>query len=171
MNKYDDLVIDESNFDDYFFDVRKNAPKRGQVMACYVAEAELVDGDLKRDLIYLLSMTSKVSESVTLLRKIGLASEEDAVRICREIAEDLQEGMTAKEILAKPYTYKFQAFYYTDRELVPKDNAHWTVVELRNLEEHIEKTGSGMTVTSKINMNPSEDEVNEFLKNTNGDSI
>jgi hypothetical protein len=161
---YEDLVIDETNFNDYFFDVRKHAPKRGQVMACYTATAELIEGNLKRDLVYLLSMTDKVNESVQLLRKIGLASEEDSVRVCREIAEDLNAGLVAKEIMNKVYEYKFQAFYYTDKELVPMDNPAWSIVDLRNLDEHIDKLASGHIITSKVNLNPSKEEIEAFKK-------
>jgi hypothetical protein len=43
------VEITAENFDSYFFDVRKNGPKKGQVMAKFSAVAELVDeGRLKR---------------------------------------------------------------------------------------------------------------------------
>lgn len=148
----EELIIDESNFHEYFFDVRKNAPKPGQVMAVYTAEAELIDGDLKRDIVYLLSCTSKYKQCVIMLKKIGLAEETDAVRVCREIAEDLKNGMTSREICKKSYTYKFKAFYYTEKENIPADNPHWSYMEIKNLDEHIEKTEhiAGGTITSKI---------------------
>lgn len=135
----EELIIDESNFEEYFFDVRKQGPKKGQVMAVYTAIAQLVEGNLKRDLIYLLSCTSKVKESIILLRKIGLANEEDAIRVCREITQDLKNGLPAVEIEAKPYEYKLQAFYYANHEHVPKDDIHWSFVELKNLDQHLEK--------------------------------
>lgn len=154
----EELIIDESNWDqifkDHFFDIRRNAPKRGQVMACYTAVAELVEGELKKDLIHLLSMTAKVNECVTLLKKMGCAEEKDAIRICREIAEDLQAGKTAQEISAKVYEYVLKAFYYTESKYVPTSDPHWSCIEIKNLDEFIErseKTKEG-TITSRIIM-------------------
>lgn len=147
-----ELIIDDSNFGEYFFDIRKFAPKRGQVMACYTAVAELVEGELKNDLIYLLSMTSKVSESVTLLQKMGCAEEKDALRICREIAEDLNAGKTAQEIVDKKHEYLLRAYYYTNKEYIPTDDKHWSYVDIKNLDEFIERTEKTKegTITSRI---------------------
>lgn len=44
----EETVIDESNFNEYFFDVRKHGPKRNQIMARFSAVAEFVDGQMKR---------------------------------------------------------------------------------------------------------------------------
>lgn len=151
------MKIDESNWDqifkEHFFDVRRNAPKRGQVMACYTAGAELIEGDLKRDLIYLLASTPKVHESVLLLQKMGCADEKDAMRVCREIVEDLKSGKSKNEIMAKPYKYLLRAFYYVEPEYIPSDDRNWHYVEIKNLNEfieHTEKTKSGLTITSRI---------------------
>jgi hypothetical protein len=152
MTENNELVIDETNFDQYFKDVRTNAPEPNQVMAVYSAVAELVDGNLKRDLIYLLSHTSKYSESVTLLRKIGWAEQGDAIRICREIVEDLVNGTSSEEVLAKSYSYKLEAFYYVNREYIPKNDPHWSFVEIVNLADKTEKVEHvpGGEIRSKI---------------------
>ena len=156
----EELVIDEKNFDEYFKDVRKNAPQPGQVMAVYTTMAELVDGNLKRDLIYLLSHTNKYNESIVLLRKLGWAEQDDAVRVCREITEDLMKKVPIEEILSKPYTYKLQAFYYTDKVNVPKDDPHWSWVEIRKVgesgeKERVEHIG-GAEIRSKIRLSDEE---------------
>ena len=49
-----ELVIDESNFTEYFKDCRIHRPERGDVMAKYTAIAEFVDGAMKKDVIHLL---------------------------------------------------------------------------------------------------------------------
>ena len=148
----DELIIDDSNFNQYFFDVKKHSPKLGQVMAVYTAEAELVDGDLKRDIIYLLSCTSKYKQCIAMLNKIGFANHADSLRICREIAQDLKDGKTSKEIRDKPYTYRLQAFYYAEKENIPSNDTHWSFMEIKNLGEHIEKTEhvAGGIIKSKI---------------------
>jgi hypothetical protein len=144
-----ELEITDENFDEYFFDVRKHGPKRGQIMACYTATAEFVDGNLKRDITYLLASTNKAKECVQLLRKLGWANEQDAIRVCKEIAEDLHAGMHSDEIAEKVYKYKLEAFYYTQREYVPEDDPHWSTIELTNLDEHLDRTEGG-TIKTKI---------------------
>ena len=141
----------EQIFKEYFFDVRRNAPKKGQVMACFTIIAELVEGDLKSDLIHLLSTTSKVNECVTLLRKMGCAEEKEAMRVCREIAEDLYAGKSAAEIIAKPYQYLLKAFYYVEPQYIPND-IHWSHIEIKNLDDFIEHSENvkGKTITTRI---------------------
>ena len=70
----------------------------------------------------------------------------------QEIAQDLKDGKTSQEIREKPYTYKFRAFYYTTEDCMPKNDAHWSYMEIKNLGEHIEKTEhlSGGTIKSRI---------------------
>jgi hypothetical protein len=157
----DEVEITEDNFSEYFFDVRMNRPQRGQCMAKYTAIAELVDGNLKRDVIYLLSTTDKVNESIELLRKIALMDEGDAISICLDIAKRLHDKENADEIANHPHEYKLEALYYTQEEHVPTDDPHWSVVELKNLEEFIEETEKG-TIKSKIVMDPTEEMVEEF---------
>ncbi len=135
----EELIIDESNFSQYFFDVRKNNPKEGQVMASYTANAELVDGNLKKDIIYLLATTDKYQQCISMLERIGFAEHREAVRICKEIAEDLKNGMMSAEIRKKPYKYKLQAFYYVEKQHIPQNDPHWSYVEIKNIDNHIEK--------------------------------
>lgn len=161
----DEVEITESNFNEYFFDVRLNRPKRGQCMAKYTAIAELVDGNLKRDVIYLLSCTNKVNESIELLRKIALMDEGDAIAICLDIAKRLYDKEDSDKIANYPHEYKLEALYYTQEEHVPKDDPHWSVIELKNLEEFIEQTEKG-TIKSKIVMYPTEEMVEEFKEAT-----
>ena len=156
----EELIIDNSNFEKYFKDIRFHKPEKGQVMAVYSAVAELVDGNLKQDMIYLLSHTPKYNETVTLFRKIGLADQDDAVRVCRELVEDLRNKMPTTEILKKPYTYKLKAFYWADKENVPKDDPHWSFVEFTNLDDHIERVEHvpGGEIRSRMILKPEKKE-------------
>jgi len=134
--KPDDLVIDESNFADYFHDVRRNKPRRGQVIARYSAVAELVEGRLKEDLIYLLTQCHGGGQSAArVMRKLGGATERDSLRVPREMAEDLLGGMTPEEVVAKPYKYQAEFFYYTEPQNVPYGDPHWDIINIRNLDE------------------------------------
>ena len=97
-----DILITEENFDQYFFDVRKHMPKKGQIMACYRSIAELVEGNEKKNLIDLLMNTDKAIAATQVMRKLFLASEDDAVKIPREITQDLLD-IGYDEVLKKPY--------------------------------------------------------------------
>lgn len=132
----EELVIDESNFDQYFFDVRKHKPQKGQVMAKYTACAELVDGRLKRDLIDLLLYHKEGGGAASkVMRKLGGSNDRDAYRITREMAEDLVAGMTVDQVAEKPYSFILEHFFYTQKELVPKDDPHWSTIEILNFVE------------------------------------
>lgn len=124
-----ELVIDESNFDDYFFDARKHAPKAGQILAKFKAVATFGDGPHKYDVLRLLKV-DKAREAAMVMRKIHFAREPDCYRICREMCEDLAEGMTEQEVAEKEYRYVLEAYYYTQREFVPKNDPHWETIQL-----------------------------------------
>ena len=75
----DDLVIDESNFTNYFRDCRINRPERHDVMARYSAIAEFLDGQMKKDIIHLLSNhDNKAIAATQVMRKLGCATENEA---------------------------------------------------------------------------------------------
>lgn len=135
-----ELIIDETNFDQYFFDARKHGPKEGHVLACYEAVAEFVDGDLKRDIVNLLMSYDNAAESAQrVFQKLGGASYRDSIRVVKEIVDDLVNGVTVEEVLEKPYEYHLQLFYYTLEEYIPKNDKHWSKIKLINL---IDKDGN-----------------------------
>lgn len=146
----EELVIDASNFDKYFRDVRKNRPERGEVMARYSAMAEFVDGMMKRDIIDLLMNRDKAIPATQLLRKIGGATEREAVRVCREICEDLASGLTPEEVEKKPYKYIMEFFYYTKKEYLPVDDPHWSLITLNNLDEFLDEVNENYTIKTRI---------------------
>lgn len=121
----EELVIDESNFHEHFFDARKNAPKPGQVLACYESFAEFVDGNLKRDVLHLLLNTTKAEAGQRLLQKVAGATAESALRVVQEMTKDLISGQSPAEVAAKPYEFHLQMFYYTDPSNVPQDDPRW----------------------------------------------
>lgn len=131
------MEITEQNFSEFFFDVRTCKPKKGQVIACFTAMAELVNSIEKTNLVELIKNTDKMEAATQVMRKLFHASELDAIRVAKEIAEDLLRNMTVEEILKKPYSYKIEIFYYTEVENVPKDDPHWSVISILNLDEHV----------------------------------
>ncbi len=137
-----ELVIDDSNFHEHFFDVRHSAPKRGQVIARFVAVAQLVDGQLKRDLINLLRNTEKAIPATNVMRKLGCATESEATRICIEMTRDMLAGLTDDEVAAQVYEYQLESFYYTVPENVPPADPHWSTITIMNLGEFTDKAGT-----------------------------
>lgn len=123
------LVIDASNFKDYFFDVRQHGPKQGQVLAKFSAVAIFGDGPEKRHIIKALKM-DKAQAAAAIMRKIHCAREPDCYRVPRQMCEDLIKGMTEDEVAAKEYEFVLEAFYYTKKEYVPKHDPHWETIDI-----------------------------------------
>lgn len=145
-----ELVIDESNFHEYFFDVRMHRPKRGQVMARYSGIAEFVDGRMKQDVVDLLRTKDKGQIAVQVLRKLGCATERDAIRVCKEICQDLLT-MPVEEVIQKTYKYTIEVFYYTQKEYVPTDDPHWSVISLINAGEFFtDAAGNKLKMEAKV---------------------
>lgn len=128
----DQLVIDESNFNQYFFDARFNEPQPGQVLACYQATAELGDGSLKRDIMNELS-ENKPLMATKIMQKIGGADEKESIRIVKEINNDLISGMAEDEVYDKRYPFRHQNYFYTYRGCVPKNDPHWSNTSLLDI--------------------------------------
>lgn len=132
-----ELEITEENFHQYFFDARRFNPKKGHVLAAYSAVAEFTDGPEKRQIIELMRTTDKAEPASQVMRKLLFAKERDAFRVPREICEDLLGGMSVEEVASKSYKFIMEAFYYTNPELIPTDDPHWSCISLLNLEEHL----------------------------------
>ena len=145
-NPHEELVIDETNFSEYFRDVRKFGPQAGDVMAKFSAIAEFVGGQAKKDIIYLLKI-GKVQQATMVMQKIHGAKEPDCYRICREMCEDLLE-MKEEDVEVKPYEYHLEFFYYTKKEYVPREDVRWETIKLLDIEID-EETG---TIKSVINL-------------------
>lgn len=125
-DKSKDLIIDETNFDQYFFDVRKNKPKPGQVLACYEAEADFVEGNLKKDIVHLLMTNNKGSDlSVRLMQKLAGATKDSAISVVKEMMSDLLSGVSSSDVAKKNYSFHCQYFFYTDRDYIPQNDPHW----------------------------------------------
>lgn len=133
-----DLVIDDSNFSQYFRDVFVSKPQKGDVLACYKAIAELVDGDLKDQVVEALFLDKiGANKAVSLMTKLGRAPRKEAIKLIKTICNDLYNGMAKHLVLAKTYEYLFEIFYYTKEEYVPKDNKHWEIIRINNIDEFL----------------------------------
>jgi hypothetical protein len=134
----EEVEINDGNFSQYFRDVRNSPPHRGEVIAQYSASAEFVEGNEKRQIISLLSSTeNKMEATAQVMRKLLFASELDAYRIPRMMAEDMVSGMSEDDVAEKPYKYTFEMFFYARPENVPKDDPHWSVISVLNLDEFL----------------------------------
>lgn len=127
--KEPDLIIDSSNFHEFFFDVRRHRPKVGQILAKFSAVALFGAGMEKRDMIKILK-TDKAVQAAMVMRKIHCAREPDCYRVCREMCEDMQSGMSDEAVENKDYEFVLEAFFYTKREYVPKNDPKWETIDM-----------------------------------------
>jgi hypothetical protein len=118
-----EVQITPENFHEYFFDVRTNKPKKGQVMAKFTAIAEFVGGRGKRDIMLLLKQ-DKAYQAAQVMRKIHGAKEPDCYRL----------DLTEKQVEDKVYEFPIELFFYTEREHVPKNDPHWDVIPLIHVD-------------------------------------
>lgn len=135
-----ELIIDDTNFDQYFKDVLTNRPQPGDIMACYKAIAELRNGDLKEQIVESLFLENiGPKKAVTLMTKLGKAPRQEAIKVVKNIFMDLYNGMSKNMVIAKTYEYLFEIFYYTKEEYVPKNDKHWQIIKIQNLDEYFSK--------------------------------
>lgn len=126
-----ELVIDDSNFGSYFFDITKNAPKKGQVLAKYTAMADFVKGDVKDYIIETLLTNPMGAEMATQVMKYHChATDEYATSVPMAIAKDMADGMTREEVSIKSYRFQIEYFYWTEAKYVPKGDLHWECIAI-----------------------------------------
>lgn len=133
------LEITDENFHEYFHDVRKCSPQKGEVMVCYSNSAEFIDGFEKKQMIGLLQLGDKAQAAAQVMRKLLFASELDAYRVPSAMIEDLISGMSEEEVAKKPYDYTIEMFFYTKPEYIPENDPHWKQITILNMEEFLEK--------------------------------
>lgn len=135
-----DLVIDETNFDQYFRDVKTSKPQKGDVMAVYRATAELVTGSLKEQIVEALCTEDiGAKKAVQLAVKLARTNRKEAVRLVKEICGDLFGGMNKDYVISKSYKYVFEMFFYTKKEYVPPDDDHWDLLTIKNVDDFVKK--------------------------------
>jgi hypothetical protein len=129
----DEIVIDETNFEQYFRETSKNKPEPGDVLAFYKSMAELTEGDLKSQMINAL-FHEKIGaqKAIQLFVKMGKVEHKQAVLVVKEMCQDLLNGISQDEVLKKSYKFFLQLSFYTKKEYVPTDNPHWEVITLKN---------------------------------------
>lgn len=139
-----ELIIDETNFNQYFKEVAGNKPEKGDILACYTAKATLSAGDLKKDVI--ATLEDNIYSAIKLLQKMAKARYLDSIRILKEIINDILSGKTNEEIENKEYEYVAEFFYYTKKEYIPDNDPHWSTLKIHNIN-NFEKN---INITSKI---------------------
>jgi hypothetical protein len=135
----DELVIDESNFSQYFFDARKHKPQPGQILVKYVANCRFQDGPEKKQMVGLLCMKDRAIPAVQVMQKLFFACRMDAVRVPLAIATDLYNGMSLDAVCAKSYDYTGEFYFYTEPQYLPKDDPRWMPISILYLDKHSAK--------------------------------
>jgi hypothetical protein len=130
-----DIIIDESNFHEFFHEITKFKPRKGQVLARYTAMAEFVDGDVKDFVVASLLKNQIGAEMASKVMKHHChATDEYASKVPLEMALDLKNGMTIEEVKQKPYKFQLEYFYWTEPDNIPKDDIHWEMITISKEE-------------------------------------
>jgi len=140
------LTVDEGDFSKFFKEAGRFPPEKGDVLAVFKACAELVDGQVKREVIRSLKEIQGGSRfAVQMLMKQCKMTYREAIKITKEICADLQD-MNDEEVLDKPYNFVYENKYFVKKEFVPTDSPHWEIVSLKNVtvsekmpEDNVEK--------------------------------
>ena len=74
------------------------------------------------------------------MRKLGCATEKDSIRICKDICNDMISELSIQEIENKSYKFTIEIFYYTEKEYVPKDDPHWSLISIINSDLNVKAT-------------------------------
>ncbi len=130
METTEELVIDETNFSDYFREITKSMPAHGDALVCFRALAHFCDGPLKQEVINLLRYEfGSVQKCVGRLIRFGGATREQAVKLLLDISKDLMDGMNVNDVLKKEYPFVFEKMYYAKPEHVPVDDKRWQILK------------------------------------------
>lgn len=138
----DELIIDETNFNDHFFETKTHRPKPGQVLARYTAMAELVDGDVKDFIINALRKPEKIGGEMVkqVLKHHCHATDYFSEAIMEQIYDDLHKyNLSENDVREKPYRFQIEYFYWTKPENIPENDVHWeriSVVESDAAKDH-----------------------------------
>ena len=127
-------MITDENFHEHFFPLQGNRPQKGQVIARFSHDAELVDGMEKRQIIRLLQQDGSAIPATKVMLKLCHASRADAIRVPREMLSDLIAGMSEDEVAAKPYLFVLEMHFYTKPENIPVDS-HWEQISILNADQ------------------------------------
>jgi uncharacterized protein YfcZ (UPF0381/DUF406 family) len=130
MQEVEELIIDESNFSQYFREVSKSKPQKDDIIATYRAKAKFVEGDIKKNVINLLQIDGNVNSAVKVMQKLAGATYAESIKVLKEISQDYLNGMSFEDIEKKEYDYILEFFYYCKREHVPNDDPHWSTITI-----------------------------------------
>ncbi len=132
----DEFVIDETNFQKFFRPVEDGPPKEGEILATFRSMAELYDGEIKRDIVRLLSTEELGPKmAIQIMQKICKADERWAIRLVTLICSDLYHGMAVEDVYKKRYEFMVEMKFYAKREHVPENDKHWSTIDVKNIKE------------------------------------
>jgi hypothetical protein len=130
--------ITSKNFNEYFFDIRRNKPQKGQVIARFRAICQLIDNEEKRFLIRLLQKPDAARSIATMMTKVFNASKHSSWSLPIEMGRDLLAGVPIDEVAKKEYEFEGEFYYYTMPDYVPKDDPHWEIVNIIDVSDYIQ---------------------------------
>lgn len=125
-----ELTISEENFHKYFRNIRNKKRQKNDVIAVFQSSAVFQNGKLKEEIVDLLcNEFGSVAKCVGKLFKYAYVSQNEAIRLCKEIIKDFTNNISRDDIVRKEYPFFLQMFFYTKEKYVPKDDARWMVLK------------------------------------------
>jgi hypothetical protein len=127
-------TITETNFNQYFRDVKKYQREEGDIIVSYRSQMVLPDCALKRDIIRLLTGTNNGAYfAVDVLHRYAAASKKSAIQVCEQMSADLLQGISAEDVASQDYQYEIVVFFYVKQEHFPsawlkEKNTAWSIV-------------------------------------------
>ena len=129
----DEIVIDENNFSKYFKDTKTNKPEHGDILVFYRSMADLVEGEMKNQMIdALFHENIGAQKAIQIFMKLGGATHKEAIKVVKSMNDDLIAGFSVEDVYKKSYSFLLELSFYTKKEFVPKDDPHWEVIQLKN---------------------------------------
>ena len=123
-------VFSPENFPKYFREVGRSKPEKGESLVIFRSPAELVDGDVKKDVIeHMLENDFGAQHGIQVLMRNCSMSYADAMRVCKEICADMLV-MEKEAVMNKAYKFVFEKQYYANKKYVPED-PRWEIVTLK----------------------------------------
>lgn len=123
-------IFSPENFPKYFREAGKCKPEKGESLVIFRSPAELIDGDVKNDVIdHMLKNNFGAQHGIQVLMRNCSMSYSDAMRVCKEICKDMMV-MNKEDVINKAYKFVFEKMYYADKKYVPED-PRWEIVNLK----------------------------------------
>ena len=106
---------------------------------------------VKQQIINLLLTKDKIIPALQVMRNLLCVNYQDAIRVLKEMANDLMNNYSSDEVMVKLYKFTVQMYFYTKKEYVPRNDPHWTVTSVIDMDKFFQDDmANGVEIKSKF---------------------